>query len=120
MALRFWIVSCLAAALLVGFAGCNVDGRNHPRHWRNAKVVALETRGLLRHFDVIDSYDPDCIVSAVEIRNPFRPLSIKKGATVQVAMLPPGHIYLRDEHGREHDGTILSFALMPKRIPTQK
>jgi hypothetical protein len=82
--------------------------------------VAVETRGFLRHFGVIDSYDPDCIVRAVEIRNPFRPLSITKGATVQVAQVPGGHIYLRDEHGREHEGRIVLWALMAKRVPAQK
>ena len=89
------------------------------RHWHNAEVVAVETRGFLRHFDVIDSYDPDCIVRAVEIRNPLRPLSITKGATVLV-QVPGGHIYLRDEYGREHVGRIVLWALMAKRVPPHK
>jgi hypothetical protein len=90
------------------------------RHWHNARVVAVETKGLVRQFDLIDSYDPDCILRAVEFRNPFRPLSMGRGATVRISQAPGGHIYLKDDHGREHEGRIVLFGLMANHIAAQE
>jgi hypothetical protein len=117
--MKWWLYASTTVVVVV-FAVILFPGKPSLRHWRNAKVVAVETCTFRRHFDVIDSYDPDCIVSAIEFRNPFRPLSITKGATVQIARAPGGHIFLQDEHGREHKGTIVLIGLMAKRVPAQE
>ena len=85
------------------------------RGWHSALVVSVHDAGWSGYFEVIDSRDPDCRFKCAELRNPFKPLSISKGAKVQVNMQPRGTIYLVDEQGRVHNGMVMLVELMARR-----
>ena len=87
---------------------------NQPHHLREGgtapKVVAVESAGLFRYFEIIDSRDPDCRLKYMEFRNPFRPLSISKGMIVQVAHVQVrggSTVCLIDRRGRQHNGRLI-------------
>ena len=86
------------------------------RYWYKAAVVSVHDTLLFHYYELVASFDPDCILTFREFRNPFNPLSIGKDATAKVAMRS-GVIYLVDKRGRLHKGQLVMQALMAKRLP---
>jgi hypothetical protein len=87
------------------------------RHWRKAEVVSVGSVVLFRYFEIIDSFDPSCRLTYREVTNPFKPLSLKKGVTVQIAGGKDNTVYLIDQRGRVHKGSLALQILMPPPIP---
>jgi hypothetical protein len=115
---RAWLVICVGLFLIAVLAVWLTSVPN--RGWHNALVLSVQDAGWSRYFEVIDSRDPDCILKCSELRNPFKPLSISKGATLRINPRPRGVIYLIDERGRVHNGRIDLIALMATRAAPQK
>jgi len=103
----------LLLGALIGVVLATFLFAKHPtRRWHNAQVLSVEESGLFRYFEIIDSHDPSCILKYLELRNPFRPLSIRKGTIVRVAEGVGPMIYLMDQRGREHKGRLILQGLM--------
>ena len=83
-----------------------------PGHWRKADVVTVHSGWFFRYFEIIDSFDPSCRLTYREVRSPFKPLSLKGGTTAQITGWDR-HIYLMDDRGRVHKGTLMVQDLMP-------
>jgi len=87
------------------------------RDWHDAKVVSVKSTTIFRAYEIIDSHDPGCRLRYRELRNPFKPLDMKEGATVQIAEGNRFSVYLVDGAGRVHKGTLIMQDLLPPPPP---
>jgi hypothetical protein len=113
-----WLLAC-AALVCVALVALRPVGPP-ARWWHSAQVVSVESSGLFRYLEIIDSRDPECRLEYREFRNPLWPLSISKGMTVQVAQVQARGgpvVYLVDQRGHQHSGRLILQALMARRAP---